>query len=159
MDNICSAFGHREVYQNIEKEIDKVIIELIEKHNINTFFTGGIGEFDRLFSSSVRRAQKNRPDIKLILVKPYFSGEINRHKSYYQNHYTSVIVPEEIIGVHYKSAITKRNKWMIDNSSYCIFYVSRDFGGAYTAMKYAEKKNKLYINLGNKQTSSRLFRY
>ena len=45
MNNICSAFGHREVYQNIEKEIDKVIIELIEKHNINTFFTGGIGDF------------------------------------------------------------------------------------------------------------------
>lgn len=150
MNNACSAFGHREVYEDLENEIDRVINELIEKHNVNTFFTGGMGAFDNLFSSAVRRAQNTYSDIKLILVKPYFSAEINRHKSYYQNHYTSIIVPEELIDVHYKSAITKRNKWMIDNSDYCFCYVCRDFGGAYTAMKYAEKKDKLYINLGNK---------
>lgn len=150
MNNVCSAFGHREVYENIEDEIDKIINELIENHNINTFFTGGMGAFDGIFSSAVRRAQKHNPDIKLILVKPYFSAELNRHKSNYQARYSSVIVPDVLIDVHYKSAITKRNKWMIDNSDYCICYVSRDFGGAYTAMKYAEKKGKLYINLGNK---------
>ena len=150
MNNACGAFGHREVYQSIEKEIDELIIELIENHNTDTFFTGGMGEFDKLFSSAIRRAQKIYPDIKLILVKPYFTAEMNRHKSFYQNYYSSVIIPEELIGVHYKSAITKRNKWIIDNSNYCICYVCRDFGGAYSAMKYAEKKNKLYINLGKK---------
>ena len=76
MNNVCSAFGHREVYEDIENEIDKVINELIEKHNVNTFFTGGIGAFDNLFSSAVRRAQNTYSDIKLILVKPYFSAEL-----------------------------------------------------------------------------------
>lgn len=97
MNNACSAFGHREVYQNIEKEIEDVIIELIENHNTNTFFTGGIGEFDKLFSSAVRRAQNTYSDVKLILVKPYFTAEINRHKDFYLNYYTSVIIPEELI--------------------------------------------------------------
>lgn len=36
---------------------------------------------------------------------------------------------------------------MIENSHLIIVYVKRDKGGAYTAMKYAEKLNKKVINL------------
>lgn len=153
MNNVCSAFGHREIYQNIDCNLDAAIEELIVSKGVNTFITGGMGDFDELFSSSVRRAQKINLDIKLILVKPYLSAEINKHKSYYKNLYNSIIIPEELCDVHYKSAIAKRNKWMIDNSNYVITYVCRNFGGAYSAMRYAQEKGKLYINLADKKTA------
>lgn len=154
MSNVCSAFGHREVYQNIELKLDAIIGELIVNKGVSTFFTGGMGDFDKLFSSSVRRAQKINSDIKLILVKPYLSAEINDHKSYYKNLYNSIMIPEELCNAHYKSSITKRNKWMIDNSDYVITYVFRNFGGAYSAMRHAQEKGKLYMNIADNKTAS-----
>jgi hypothetical protein len=46
-----------------------------------------------------------------------------------------------------KFAILRRNEWIIEKSDFIIFYVSRTFGGAYKAMKYAIKLNKKFINL------------
>lgn len=42
--------------------------------------------------------------------------------------YDEVYVPGELAGVHPKSAITKRNRLMVDQSQYLIAYVHRDFG-------------------------------
>ena len=50
-------------------------------------------------------------------------------------------------GVHPKSAITLKNRWVVDFSDLVIVYVEKSKGGAYTAMKYAEKQNKKIINL------------
>lgn len=40
-----------------------------------------------------------------------------------------------------------KNQWMIEQSDLVIVYIERKEGGAYTAMKYAEKLNKKVINL------------
>lgn len=63
--------------------------------------------------------------------------------------YDEVIVPMELAGVHYKSAITKRNRWMVDASQVLIAFVYRDHGGAYSTLRYAQKKNLQVINLAN----------
>ena len=64
--------------------------------------------------------------------------------------YDEVIIPDVVAGVHPKTAITKRNKWMVEESDYIISYVTRDFGGAYTAIKYATKLGKKIISLSEK---------
>ena len=61
--------------------------------------------------------------------------------------YDNIIVPFELAGVHYKSVITKRNRWLVDNSDWLIAFVYRDFGGAYTTLRYAEKKGLQIVNL------------
>jgi len=38
---------------------------------------------------------------------------------------------------------------MIDRSDFIVFYVNKNKGGAYEALKYAQKTNKAYINFGN----------
>lgn len=48
--------------------------------------------------------------------------------------YDDIVLPEQLMGVHYKSAITKRNKWIIEKSEYIIDCTYRDFGGAYNAV-------------------------
>ena len=140
---ICCGFGHREVFQNIDKELCEAVQKAMGM-GCNVFYTGAMGDFDRCFSSAVRKQGKK---IKLVCIKPYMSNELNTNKEYYNCMYDDIIIPDELAFVHYKSAITKRNRWMIDNSDVVIVYAIRNYGGAYDAMRYAERQNKTIIRV------------
>ena len=143
MSKACCGFGHREVFENISESLDKAIQQDIEDGCVY-FYTGGMGEFDSLFSSAVRRAKKRFPNIKLICIKPYMTKEINENHNYYSGlYYDNVIIPTELAGVHYKAAINKRNQWLVDQSDIIIGY-----GGAYKAIKYAKSEKKRILYLG-----------
>lgn len=147
---VCTFAGHREVYQaNIADELDEAISRILKNDDCFRFLVGGMGDFDGMCSSAVRRAKRNYPNkqISLELILPYLTQELNENKSYYEISYDDVVVPIELAGVHYKSAITKRNRWMVDKSDWMIAFVYRDFGGAYTSLRYAEKKGLQIINL------------
>ena len=76
-------------------------------------------------------------------------SSLNRDKDFYQVMYDDIIIPQELMGCHYKKAITLRNCWMINQSDYVIAFTIRDFGGAYNAVKYAEKANKKIISISD----------
>ena len=117
----CCGFGHRSLFvQSAYEQIKSVLEKLIVEENVFTFFTGGMGEFDAMFSAAVRSIEKYNKQIELVLVKPYYSNEINVDKEHYNYYYDSFIIPEALIAAHPKSAITKRNYWMIDNSDFVI---------------------------------------
>ena len=139
----CCGFGHRDVFQNIDKELCEAVQSVVSI-GCNVFYTGAMGDFDRCFSSAVRKQGKK---IKLVCIKPYMSNELNTNKEYYNCMYDDIIIPDELAFVHYKSAITKRSRWMIDNSDVVIVYVIRNYGGAYDAMRYAERQNKTIIRV------------
>lgn len=139
----CCGFGHRDVFQNIDNELCEAVQKAMEM-GCNVFYTGAMGDFDRCFSSAVRKQGKK---IKLVCIKPYMSNELNTNKEYYNCMYDDIIIPDELAFVHYKSAITKRNRWMIDNSDVVIVYAIRNYGGAYDAMRYAERQNKTIIRV------------
>ena len=114
---VCTFAGHREVYQaNIADKLDEAISRIIKNDDCFRFLVGGMGDFDGMCSSAVRRAKRNYPNkqISLELILPYLTQELNENKSYYEISYDDVVVPIELAGVHYKSAITKRNRWMVD---------------------------------------------
>lgn len=137
-----------------EKEIDRAIDSILAQDDAFAFLTGGMGEFDAKCSAAVRKAKRRYPDksIKLILVEPYMKNEINENKDYYETSFDDVMIPMELADAHFKSAITQRNKWMIDRSDYLIAFVYRDFGGAYETMRYAKKKKGIVIiNLAEKE--------
>jgi len=146
-NKIVCCFGHRNVYSNISDALTSVIEALITNENATTFMTGGMGEFNGQFATTVRGLQRRHPDIELLLVKPYFSNELNFNKEYYKIMYNNVVIPDAVAGVHHKSAIKKRNRWMAENSDFIIGFVYRDFGGAYDAVKYANKLGKRVFNL------------
>ena len=141
---VCCEFGHKEIFQNIGNRLDEAIAQSID-FGCSVFYTGAMGEFDSLFSSAVRIAKKTHPEIKLICIKPYLTKELNENKDYYSAMFDDVIIPTDLMGIHYKTAIKARNRWIVDNSDVVIGYIIRDYGGAYTAIKYAEKKNKKII--------------
>lgn len=138
---VCCCFGHRDVFEDISEKLNTSVVMAIE-NGCDTFITGGDGEFDKLFASAVRRAKEKHPYITLELIKPYFSNNWNTQQEYFTSLYDAIVVPDELANIHFKRVITHRNRWMVDKSDIIIAYVRRWFGGAYTAVQYAQKQEK-----------------
>lgn len=145
-----SLFGHREIYnlRGIDEKLVPIIKEFIQTKEYVAFLVGRNGEFDEYAASVIKRAQKEfgKENNDITLVLPYEVANME----YYEKYYDSVIIPECLCGAHPKSAITLKNRWVIEQSDLVIVYVQREKGGAYTAMKYAKKLNKNVINLYTK---------
>ena len=142
-----SLFGHREIHdlKRIEEQLILIIKEIMQIKSYVAFLIGRNGEFDEYAASVIKQLQKDfgkeRFDITLVL--PYTVADLE----YYEKYYDHIIVPESVYGVHPKAAITLKNRWMVEQSDLVIAYIERDEGGAYKAIKYAEKLNKKVINL------------
>lgn len=147
MDKMCCGFGHRDMLRDVSGALDETLARLIGQEGIYTFLTGGHGEFDAAFGAAVRRAKARDPRVRLWLIRPYFSNEFNRQREYYMQTYDDILVPEELAGVHYKAAVTRCNRWMIDRCEVVVSGIWRDFGGAYQAVRYARRRRKRVIDL------------
>ena len=142
--------GHRDIIP--DERVRSLLHEAIEaeiQNGAEQFYVGGRGEFDSMAAAAVRAAKRRHRDkiVQLYLVEPYMREGINRDRSYYESLYDGIIIPQELLGVHPKAAITKRNRWMIQKADCLIAFVQRDFGGAYQTLNYAMKKGIRIINL------------
>ncbi|MBQ9785665.1 MAG: hypothetical protein IJW29_09805 [Clostridia bacterium] len=108
-------------------------------------YVGRNGEFDVYAATVAKRVQNDtgKENNTLICVLPYRQKDM----CYYEKYYDHVMIPECIGRSHPKSAITKRNRWMVEQADLFACYIERESGGAYTALKYAEKLQKQIINL------------
>lgn len=142
-----SLFGHREIDDllRLSEKLSPVIRELIQTKSYVSFMIGRNGEFDYYVASLIKSIQKEvgKENNDITLVLPYTVADCE----YYEEYYDSIIIPESLYGVYPKSAITLKNRYMIEKSDLVIVYVKRNKGGAYTAMKYAEKLKKNIINI------------
>ena len=143
-------FGHRDFggHRKAEPELAKILRELCASKGGVEIYIGRNGEFDVFFASVVKRLQKALGEemLSLTLVLPYGYRDL----AYYEKYYDSVIIIEGK-GVHPKRAITLKNRFMVEQADLVIGYVEREKGGAYAALKYAEKLNKPLINLAEKK--------
>ena len=137
-----SLFGHREIddLRQLENRLVPIIKEVIQTKSYVAFLIGRNGEFDEYAASIIKRTQKEmgKENNDITLVLPYAVARL----AYYEKYYDNIVIPERLYGVHPKSAITLKNRWMVDMSDLVIAYVERTNGGAYEALKYAEKRNK-----------------
>lgn len=135
------------MFCDLKKDIITAVEVAINEYGINTFYVGDRGDFDRHAAGAVRSLKYKYPNIKLVLVLPYFTNKLNEYKEIYKMDYDSIYIPTELADVHPKGAITKRNRIMVDESELIICYINRDFGGAYDTVKYAERQNKNIIHI------------
>ena len=142
-----SLFGHRKIEDlwQLNKQLAPIIKELIQTKQYVSFLIGRNGEFDEFAASVIKCVQKEvgKENNDITLVLPYTVANLE----YYENYYDNVIIPENVYGVHPKSAIPLKNRWVIEQSNLVIVYVEHDQGGAYAAIKYANKLNKEIVNL------------
>lgn len=133
-------------------EPDEVIEKLITENGVDIFYTGGMGQFDEQFTNTVRKAKLMHNHISIILIKPYYSNELNTNKEYYNDRFDDVMMFEESELVHPKAGIKKQNRWMIDECDFVIGYIQRDYGDAYDAIQYAKRMKKQVIIVGKNKT-------
>ena len=152
-ERTCCFTGHRKISNEnisaIKPVLQKTIITLIKKGYIY-FQVGGALGFDVLAEITILKLKLFYPQIKLILVLPcenqtkYWCQEdieiYNDIKSkcdryiYISKHYTN-------------DCMLKRNRYLVDNSSYCICYQTNNTGGTAYTIKYAKDKGLNIINI------------
>lgn len=153
----CTFCGHRDVDYGKYKEILKATIkDLIVNKNVTIFYLGGYGNFDELCAQTLWELKTSliqtsntinescSKNIRSILALPY--RNMIKCKEYYNNIYDEIIFPN-IGNCVPRLAIPIRNRWLIDNSDFVVSGTMHTCGGAYKTQCYAEKCNKLIINI------------
>ncbi len=146
MGKICCFCGHGKEW-NLPIDIDQRVKEKIKnliKVGVNIFYSGGMGAFDKKCETVVRQLKRENENIQIILIIPYRTKAIDA--AFQEKKYDEIIYPD-LGQVHFKAAIQKRNRWMIDNSDYLISYVRNSTGGARQSFEYAKKTNINIIEL------------
>ena len=139
--------GHRKILGQycLEDKIKEIIKEKILSNEYVELYVGRNGDFDIFVASAAKKAQKALGDSnsRLILVQPYPM----KNDQFYEKFYDEILYPNEN-GTHPKAAITKRNRWMIDNADLLVAYAEPDREGGTAAMfKYAANKGIETVNL------------
>ena len=139
---VCTFFGHRDAPEDIRETLFQVIMGLIEKGGVSTFYFGNQGRFDVIVAGELKKIKKLYPHIDCVCVLAYLPTQ--RIESDYET-----ILPDGIEFVPKKFAITYRNRWMVNQSDYVVGYAIRSIGGATKFMNYAKRIGKNVINLAD----------
>ena len=152
-----ALFGHREFdgHRVLDNKLFSILKDLIRIKPFVEIYIGRNGEFDVYAASVVRRVRKDtgKSNSEFICVLPYD----NKDAEFYEAYYDKVLIPECLEKIHPKSAITKRNRWIVERADLVICYVEREKGGAYAALKYAKSLGKKTINLAVKEEDVEFF--
>ena len=154
-EQTCCFTGHRRIPTEeqaaITGRLERVIVRLYHR-GIRYYGAGGALGFDTLASQTVIHLRESCPGMKLILVLPCLTqtrgwrpedvAEYERIKSqadkivYTSQQYTP-------------GCMHKRNRHLVDNSSVCIYYLTKDSGGTAYTVDYARRKGLKIINLAD----------
>lgn len=143
----CTFFGRRDSPNEIESILKMKIAELIEKENVDMFYVGNNGNFDRMVLKSLKALKEKYTHIKFWVILAYIP------KKRTQEEYELTIIPELVERVPYKYAILERNNWMISKSDFVIGY-SDGMGKSSDFLKLAKKKGLIVINIAKKNQVS-----
>ena len=145
---VCTFAGHADITQDeknlIKPKLKSEIIRLIKKENVDTFYCGDRGSFDKLCSVCLKEIKNDYPFIKSFLVMSYMPGKKSESDLDPYSEYDGSIYPD-LENTPPRFAIIKRNEWMICKSDFLITYITHKYGGAYRTLKYAKKKKHIQI--------------
>lgn len=162
-EQTCCFTGHRFINpQEIETvfENTKEVVSMLASKGIKYFGTGGALGFDTIAAQSVLAIKDVYPEIKLILVLP-----CENQTKYWQ--LTDIDIYNDILKKadkviylsksYYDGCMLKRNRHIVDCSSYCICYLIKDSGGTAYTVNYAKNRNVKIINVVEAQTKNDFF--
>ena len=135
----CCFSGHRELpveqLEYLRKRIKSEVIKLINA-GVDTFISGYASGFDTEAALTVNELKQEYLNIKLVLVLPY-RREIS--------------IPHDecicLAKTYRKGCFHIRNRYMVDNSSYCICYLAENNGGTAYTVNYAKRQGLKIVNV------------
>ena len=131
--------GHSHVSDADELNVwlDKVL-DLLVSEGADRFYLGGYGDFDRFAAEAVKAKKEEKPDIEMALVMAYLSRQAD-------GEFYDYMISPTLKDVTQRSAIPKRNEWMVDSADVVVAYVTHEWGGAAKTLEYARRCGKRVI--------------
>lgn len=161
---IVTFIGHRKLSNrnNICHQIQKLVLDLIDKQNADSFLFGSRSAFNTLCLNAVTEIKQLRPHIRRIYVRAEFPNIDRSYESYLLEFYDETYFPDQIANAG-KAVYLKRNFHMIDRADLCVFYYDPNYlpcsaasghvrsriskSGTEAAYNYALKLRKTVLNL------------
>ena len=152
-EKTCCFTGHR-LIPNAEipciKEKLKETVRGLITQGVIYFGAGGALGFDTLAAQTVLDLKEEYPHIKLILVLPcvnqtkgWKQSDIDMYEFIKSKCDKFVYTSED----YYDGCMLKRNRHLVDNSSYCVCYLKQKRGGTAYTYNYAVKQGLKVINI------------
>ena len=141
----CVFFGHRDFnYRKYQDKLAKILLDLVDKEGFTQFYSGGRGAFDLLCAETVFALRSTHPNIKNTLVFSYLPPA-NADFTLPEAYTDSVYLLEKQVPPRY--AVSRTNKCMVDKADCLIVGIVKEWGGAWAAVEYAQKRGKRIINI------------
>ena len=154
-EKTCCFTGHRNIRNDdipkIKEALKETIVGLINQ-GVFYYGAGGALGFDTIAAQTILELKNDYPQIKLILVLPcknqtarWNEKDIDIYESIKAQADKYVYTSED----YYNGCMLKRNRHLVDNSAYCICYLTHNSGGTYYTYNYAAKKGLNVINIAD----------
>lgn len=159
---VCAFTGHRPYklpflldendihYTQLKEALTTEIIERI-KDGYSKFISGMAWGSDILFAELVLELKREYSHIKLVAAIPH-EGQANYWNEDWRNRYFSILEKADEVHMlsqrYMKGCMDKRNRWMVDQSSYLIAVWNGELGGTKNTIAYAQRKGLTISYLG-----------
>lgn len=152
----CCFTGHRKIPPEQLFEITRRLKDKINNlisDGYTCFLTGGALGFDTIAAEVIIEYKNTNPDIQLILALPcrtqadkWLDEDKARYELIKKKSDQVLYISDE----YTRGCMFKRNRYLIDNSTVCICYLTSEKGGTAYTVGYAKSKNLTVINLAEK---------
>lgn len=173
----CSFFGHREIEetQDLKQRLYECIEDLILNNHVGTFLFGSKSDFNSLCLKTVSLLKEKYPEIKRVFYTCksetcFLEKDREKWEKLLSRFGKQILTVDEEFEhkTKYtagKATYVERNKAMIDDSDFCVFYYDENYlpkmrkfsksalslyqpkSGTQIAYEYAKQKNKIIKNL------------
>ena len=148
----CCFTGHRQIPEAERERLSFLLEKYIRaaaERGYTDFICGGALGFDTMAAVTVINL-KREYDIHLFLAIPH-AGQSDKWSFSSRALYNDIIKKADgytvLSDTYTPFCMSARNRFMVDNSSLCFAYLTKDSGGTFGTAKYAEKAGVKVVNL------------
>ena len=154
-DKTCCFTGHREIplldLSRITRKTRETVLSLYSR-GVRYFGAGGAIGFDTIAAETVLELRETLcPEIKLILVLPCRDQTRGWKNERDLRRYAECLrLADKVVYTsdeYHRGCMHKRNRHLVDQSAYCIAYLTKPSGGTAYTVDYAEQRGLVIIKI------------
>ena len=154
-EQTCCFTGHRKLPANawkLKTLLLSTLMRVIEDNGMRDFICGGARGFDLMAAEMLLGLKPLYPDIRLIMALPcppeeqtrgWPRDDLQRYQEILRQADQTVVVSPYFT----KGCMHRRNRYLVEQSSYCICYLTRMNSGTSYTVNYAFEQNCTVENL------------
>lgn len=149
----CCFSGHRKLEPEVERWLRIRVgqgIDYLLKRGVTSYLAGGALGFDMLAAETVLQKRLLLPDIKLVLVLPC-KNQSERWGTDQKKRYEAIKKSADnvicLADQYFEGCMQQRNQYMVNQSSFCICYLTKTVGGTAYTVREAQKAGLTVYNL------------